>query len=522
MKTRLLLLIIPYFSFATNYYVSQIMGDDAFNGTSPTTPFYTLQKAADFTNPGDTVFVMNGVYTNNYVSSNVLGIYNSGTPTAYITYKNYLNDTPIFQIQANNWGAISVQGADYVIVDGFTVIGNNDNITLAYAQSQQNNLSNSATSSNGIGVGDEYQVPTNKSHHVIIRNCKVSKCGGGGIYSYQVDYITIENNTISDCGWYSPYGNSGISMYQNWNSDTAAGFKNFVTGNTCFGNKNLVPFYAAGSITDGNGIIFDDYRNTQNNSTIGAYVGKTYCANNVCFNNGARGIHCYLADNVLIINNTCYKNCQSPSTQEGEFTAFDSGNISFINNIGFPDVNVPPLGSFNAPNLLIDNNIWGANELLANPAGTNFIAANPNFVLESTNPLLANFQLTNGSPAINAGISTNAPVLDKNGNQRVGAVDIGAYEYQNLILANNNFDGFDYSVYPNPAKNILNIAFANEQNQSIQIVITNILGQQLSVSDAAIINNKTSISLDNLSVGVYFLTLKSDGQIFETVEFLKD
>ena len=96
------------------------------------------------------------------------------------------------------------------------------------------------------------------------------------------------------------------------------------------------------------------------------------------------------------------------------------------------------------------------------------------------------------------------------------------YEYQNLILANNNFDAFDYSVYPNPAKNILNIAFANEQNQTIQIVITNTLGQQLSVLDATIINNKTSISTDNLSVGVYFLTLKSDGRIFKTVEFLKD
>jgi hypothetical protein len=44
------------------------------------------------------------------------------------------------------------------------------------------------------------------------------------------------------------------------------------------------------------------------------------------------------------------------------------------------------------------------------------------------------------SPAVNAGTSTNAPLTDQRGFNRVGAVDIGAYEFTpNEIFAN----GFD-------------------------------------------------------------------------------
>ncbi|MEH2404326.1 MAG: right-handed parallel beta-helix repeat-containing protein, partial [Nostoc sp.] len=45
------------------YYVSG-SGDDKNSGISTSSAFRTIQKAADITNPGDTVLIMNGVYTN--------------------------------------------------------------------------------------------------------------------------------------------------------------------------------------------------------------------------------------------------------------------------------------------------------------------------------------------------------------------------------------------------------------------------------------------------------------------------
>ena len=511
-------LLISNFSFATNYYVSALIGSDSYNGTTPTTPFYSLQKAADFTNPGDSVFVMNGTYTNSNPNSNVVGIYNSGTATNFITYKNYLNHNPVIQLASNNWSGIAIQGADYIIIDGIKVIGDNDSITLAYAQSQQNNTNNPATSGNGIGCASEYGNPSNKPHHITIQNCTVSKCGGGGIYSYNADYFTVKNNIVFECGWYSPYGNSGISLYQNWNSDTSTEIKNFVVENTCYRNENYVPFFAAGSITDGNGIIIDDSRNTQNNSTLGVYLGKTLVANNLVFDNGARGIHCYESDNVLVVNNTSYKNCQSSSTQEGELTAFSSGTITFLNNIAFPDASIPPIASFNAPNLIVSYNLWCQNYNLANPIGTNYLTGNPNFVLESSNPNLANFQLQNSSIAINSGTLLNAPTLDKIGNPRIGAVDIGAYENQN-ILNTLNYDYTIIKVVPNPTSSLITIQLSENISKDFIIFISNSLGQNIETIKKNSMNGKISIDLNSLSSGVYFISLND--KKFKSIKIIK-
>src|SRR5690348_581584 len=46
-------------ALATTYYVSAT-GSDTNSGTSTTAPFLTIQKAANLTQPGDTVNVMNG------------------------------------------------------------------------------------------------------------------------------------------------------------------------------------------------------------------------------------------------------------------------------------------------------------------------------------------------------------------------------------------------------------------------------------------------------------------------------
>ena len=48
--------------------------------------------------------------------------------------------------------------------------------------------------------------------------------------------------------------------------------------------------------------------------------------------------------------------------------------------------------------------------------------------------------ITPGSPAIDAGTSAGAPPTDQRGYARVGAVDIGAYEFQGDAIFGNGFD----------------------------------------------------------------------------------
>ena len=428
----LLFLLINLKCFSAIYYISP-SGDNS-TGLSETTAFNTLQQGADIVQAGDTVLVMNGTYTNSMYGSLVMNVSKQGTSSNWIVFKNYPGHTPVLQM-SSNWCGISLSGASYIIIDGFTIIGNNDNVTLSYAQAQRYNIDNPYTSSSGITAQVDFNDNTKHSHHITVRNCIVKKCGGAGIGSSQADYMVVEHNTVSECSWYSPFDGSAISLYQLWNSDSIVTTKNFVTANTCYNNRNYIQFYVADTITDGNGIIIDDARNSQNGSTLGVYKSATYISNNVVFGNGGRGIHVFLSDNVTVINNTSYFNCQSPELPGSELSAIYAGNVSFINNISVPHDNLQPMGQYISTNIISDHNLYGANAITANPYGTNIIIGDPKFMIPTINGLVADFHLQDGSIAAGAGTQTDAPTTDHDGQPRQSnSVDIGAYIVENVVL----------------------------------------------------------------------------------------
>lgn len=506
-----------YLSFGATYYVNA-SGNNNNNGLSVNSPFQTLQYAASQTQPGDIVLVMNGTYTNSSSNSNVLNLFNSGTPTNYITFKNYPGHNPLIKLNSNNWGGIIIQGADYIVIDGFKIVGNNDNITLSYALSQQNNLNNPSTSGNGIGIVRNWNNNAEKPHHIIIKNCNVSKCGGAGIYAYRGDYITIEDNIVNECGWYSPYGNSGISLFQCWNSDNSTDIKNVVQRNICFNNENFIPFHSEGAITDGNGIIIDDSRNTQNNSTQGIYLGGFLITNNLCFDNGGRGINIYLSDNVHVTNNTLYLNCRSVGN--GDLMVNRSNNSIIANNISLPRSLIRPVHVVNSTNIQVLNNLWGSNFNLANPVGTNTISADPQFILPSTDYNLANFRVQPSSPAINAGVLLYAPPIDILGNPRNNTPDIGCYEFNSLNLQ--DYSSSQISMYPNPVKDLL---YINTNKSYIsKVLIFNQFGQQV-LNDLNLDQNKDnqfSISVLHLRKGIYFIQFIFEDGSNLTRKFIKN
>ena len=424
------LLAVSFSSHAVDYYVSATGNDDANDGLSISKPFLTIQHAADLTIPGDVVNVLNGTYRTNAGGDTIVTIARSGAPNRWITYRAYPGHRP--RLESKGWAAIGVSGAAYIVVEGFELIGNAGDITRAYALAQKNNINNPLTSGNGIAIVYLFENPSLRSHHVIVRGNRVSKFGGGGIYTYQADYVTIEDNVVFENGFWSPYANSGISLYQNWNSDGVTGYKFFIRRNVTYRNRNYVPFFASNPdpnktvITDGNGIIIDDTRNTQNKSVLGVYKGRTRVENNIAYENGARGIHVFSSDHVDIVNNTAYKNSQSPETPDGDLTAFDASDVTFVNNIAYALSSRPIIQTGNATQISIDYNVFFNGATLATLGGNNIIGQNPLFANESAR----DFHVLTGSPAIDTGTITRAAQEDfeKRVRPQGANVDRGAFE----------------------------------------------------------------------------------------------
>jgi parallel beta-helix repeat protein len=508
---------------AANYYVNATNGNNSNSGLSVDKALKTLQRAADKTVAGDTVFVMNGTYVkDNSWSSDVVIETSSGTPEKWIVWINYPGHKPVISFDC--WRAFNIQGS-YIEVNGFTIKGNNSNVTLQQALNQPKSCANPNGSydarfnGNGISVDGRNG---NRFHHFKVRNCTVYDCGGAGITFIQSDYITIENNIIYNCSWYTLWSTSGISLWQNWNSDNETGVKNIIRNNICYGNRQYVPAIAFNcGFTDGNGIIIDDSENTQNGSTLGSYKGRTLIENNIVYKNGGSGIHTYKSKHVDIINNTAYLNDQSPELNQGEIFPNSSDDIRIFNNILVAPSNKRINSNYNnGKSISYSNNLhFGGNATAI--TGTNLVKGDPLFTDAANN----DFRLLQGSPAIDKGIDSltgvAAPVIDFSGKNRpVGAgFDIGAFEYEFTSgIGFFNIEKCDdfFSVYPNPATQNVSIKMDVVQGRNVEISLHNLQGQLISSTSflAGVSGtNIFSLPVQHIPKGIYILKVNNGYEI---------
>jgi parallel beta-helix repeat protein len=432
----------------TTYYVSGA-GNDGNAGTSSSQPFLTLQRASDLTNPGDIVFIMDGTYTNSDPGSTILNIARSGERGKYIRYKAFPGHSPVLQA-TQNWSAIKVDGAAYILIEGLTVIGNNDNVTEAQALSQIQDANGSGKfdegdtiapkpeyAGNGIDVSYKYENFAQPSHHVIVRNNTVRKFGGGGINGYGADFVLVEDNRVDSTSWYSPYDPSGINFYQSRDTQPGyAGYRFVIRRNVTSNNRNFVPFFGANfsQPTDGNGIIIDDNKNTQSDGKepvngipqdFGPYTGKILIVNNVVYDNFGRGIHVFESSNVTILHNTTFNNSRDTKILDGEITAVNAENVRVYNNIMAPNQNRPANTIYNASDAIFDYNLVFGGTGFAGEVRNNLVGIDPQFVNAAGN----NFKLQTSSPAIDKGNNYGLKEdFEKSLRPKGVGVDIGAYE----------------------------------------------------------------------------------------------
>lgn len=423
-------------------------GDDSNDGLTEKTALKSLKKVSTLVGPGDTVFLGDGIYTNDEKtdSTPVLKIEKSGTPDAWITWKAIPGNKPI--INPSGWAGIEINGS-YHVIDGISVLGNNDSITLIAAlEDAKNPTPNPYYNSNGILVEGRKNKPTEKPHHVIIRNCTVGKCPGGGITALEADYITIEDCIVFENAWFMRYAGSGITTLNNWAFDDEPGYHIIVQRNKVWNNKTLVPWTVTGKLSDGNGIILDvtdltpgqgatnpnaDAEINQKSKTDDEkpvlrpeWKGRALIANNLSAYNGGSGIHTFRTKHVDIINNTTYWNGQVVNYQE--LFPNRSEDIVILNNIIVPR----PSGKVTSDNKNVDI-VWDYNLYPKDQSvfkGENDIVADPFFVDVQLDLDKGDFGIRKNSLGIGSGTEEKFQKSDLIGNirQKDRGIDRGAVQ----------------------------------------------------------------------------------------------
>jgi hypothetical protein len=278
--------------------------------------------------------------------------------------------------------------------------------------------------------------------HIRVINNFIHDCGGSGIQLNHADYVDVEGNTVYHNALLAPWFGSGRSIYQPVAADAEPGFHIIIRNNLVFLNDNAV------GGTDGNGIILDDFRHTQDRGV--PYTQLSVVENNLSVANGGAGIQVYYSDNVVVRNNTTYFNRQrsSLSIWRGELSNVNGTNNIWVNNIAWTDPKadsantaIVDVGKVNgrvtwANNLTFDG-LTGSRSVRIDhgasslqPANGNLLGVDPRFVARDTR-VSGDFHLAQYSPAIGRGTAKyGVPQNDLDGRLRNSqSVDIGAYSF---------------------------------------------------------------------------------------------
>jgi parallel beta-helix repeat protein len=404
----------PPYSCVVNYYVDGTNGNDANSG-SKTAPWKTIQNAdngySHTPQAGECVNVLPGDYP---VTSSLIMAHggNSNAATGFVVYRSTVPQAAHLVAEQGLTSDMILLWAPYVIVDGFNIDGNH-----------------ALTSGHGIDGCANGGQPGNIAHHFIALNNMIHDMGGAGLSTCTADFISWQHNVIYNTSATNPYQVSAIDIWQP-KALARGSYKQTPWDNVAFGlviGYNKVFSNGEGpSIpsphTDGNAIIVDTTYGSNQCPTCGTpYPGNTLVLGNVAYNNGGAGVHVFLSSNVTIANNTVYKNYQdplNPGTLRGEINNAGSGNINWINNIGYAVAvqGVPagaspcvsyPLGAFGDSGTWTQNDCFGAAVVsdansYINPQ-TNLVGVDPKLL----NPAAYKLRLLPGSPDFKTGQPEN-------------------------------------------------------------------------------------------------------------------
>jgi len=416
-------------------YVSTTGNDTTGDGTT-TNPYRTIQKGADVATAGKTVYVRGGTY------SETVTLTKTGTPGNMITFKNFPGEKPIIDNNKTNRGFYLDGDSSYIRIEGFEIkncypaaITTNSYAYHSNPHTGVEIVNNDIHDTDGPSPGGAFSIKFQESTNCLVKDNKIGRAnyeaatdtthpsGKGVDLSRVCTNFIIEGNEIYDV-------EDGI-----WIDSTET---NNIIQNNYFhdidaispAHADAIQMYASDNEVSNNLFIGNPGKD---GSHLGIYVqvDRLKLIGNVF--SGGGNYHVRMGGEDLTVMNNVFANGQYGiriyDTRDASW-ASHAGDPSgvFKNNIFYGDSWDPYQNQF----FDVDYNLFyvpGGTPTTHNQ--THSIWADPKFVdINNSDYLARDFHLQATSPAINAGTSDGAPDKDKDGNPRVGAVDIGAYEYQ--------------------------------------------------------------------------------------------
>ncbi|MCX6239840.1 MAG: DUF5977 domain-containing protein [Bacteroidia bacterium] len=355
-------------AIGTVYYVANT-GNDSNSGTE-TSPFLTIQKAANIVKAGETVIVKDGIYTT--TRDYIVTLVNSGNATSNITFKAEHKGGAILDGRGNATPyGIEFTNIAYVTMENFEF----RNISkLAIIISGSNNITVRGNNIHDIG-----------------RVCSDSDLGLAGIYAAASSTVKIEDNKLFNIGRFANGENGCTTTTQYWQNHDHALYIDGVNGLTF--NNNIIY-----NCKSGWGIHL--YSSTNRASTNVSILNNTWANKND--NRNGQILLCGSVSNLLIAN-----------------------NIFYLPTVAGISISQTP---FTYSNCLVKNNMtYGGTINSGMSAGITFSNNTDNKDPKLNNPVSYDYTLQSTSPAINAGVDVGL-TTDYLGNPIIGLPDLGAYE----------------------------------------------------------------------------------------------
>jgi hypothetical protein len=325
----------PFYACKVNYYVSAT-GSDSHPGTLAS-PWQTLQHANNALPKGgkaagNCINVEPGTYIagvdltagGNYAGSN-----------GYVVYRCMALDQCVINTVSHAFAIIGAPGANYIIIDGFDMVGNSTVYPHGVAYGA------------GVVVNTEWGPPqaTPSAHHIWVLNNIIHGFGEAGVGTNEADWIfVLHNRVFGNANVTCDAQGSGIGLVvakktPNYtptaDDDIWLPFHQAVAKNITYDNiltqcGNAINPYD----TDGNGIIIDTFNGAGVDNVL--YPDETLVAWNTTYNNGGKGIQVFRTAYVTVANNTAYHNNLDPWNQgfpRGEINNLGGFNNRYYSNI---------------------------------------------------------------------------------------------------------------------------------------------------------------------------------------------